>query len=60
MARYRRVAPKPIVVVPTPPPAPAVDLGSLKKDELVGLATAAGVDASGTKAEIQARLEGGR
>lgn len=55
MAKYRRVAKK--VIVATPPP---VDLGSLRKDELVNLATAAGVDASGTKAEIQARLEGGR
>lgn len=40
-------------------PAPPVDLGSLKKDELVQVAEQAGVDATGTKAEILERLEGG-
>jgi hypothetical protein len=40
-------------------PAPALDLSSLKKDELVAQAEAQGVDTSGTKADIIERLEGG-
>ena len=39
--------------------APAPDLSSLKKDELIEAAEAAGLDTSGTKADIIERLEGG-
>ena len=35
----------------------AQDLGKLSKDELIKLAEDKGVDSSGTKAEIMARLE---
>lgn len=38
--------------------APEPDLASLKKDELVEAAESQGVDSSGTKADIIARLEG--
>jgi hypothetical protein len=38
--------------------APAPDLTTLKKDELVEVAEEQGVDTSGTKADIIARLEG--
>jgi hypothetical protein len=71
MARYVRIAPvarpvpKPEPLAKSEPPAkavakpaaPEVDLGSLRKDDLVNLAAAQGVDTSGTKAEIIERLE---
>lgn len=47
---------------PAEAPAPAEDepaLGSLKKDELIALADEQGVDSSGTKADIIARLTDG-
>ena len=46
-------------VLPEPAPEPEPDagkLGKLKKDELVALAEAQGVDADGTKAELVERL----
>jgi hypothetical protein len=49
MATYRRVAPKARVVV-------APDLISLNKSDLVALADKRGVDSSGTKADLVARL----
>lgn len=55
-SRYRAVAPKRVVVAE--PTVEAVDFAALKKDELVAVATKRGVDASGTKAEIVARLNG--
>lgn len=51
MARYRRVLRRPVVVVPEPP------LSELRKDELIARAEKAGLDSSGTKADIIARLE---
>lgn len=60
MARYRRVGKR---IVRTPPPTvapePAQDYGSLLKADLVALAQERGLDSSGTKADIVARLEGG-
>ncbi len=52
---YRSVARrkvKPVVVV-------APDYGSMTKDELVAAAKARGLDSTGTKAEITARLTSG-
>jgi hypothetical protein len=51
MASYRRVAPKPRVVVTSPP-----DLSALLKGDLVALAEQRGLDTSGTKADLVARL----
>lgn len=62
---YRTVARRRAKVVATPkatlrvPVIKAPDLSSLSKAELVTLATERGVDASGTKAEIAARLSDG-
>jgi hypothetical protein len=41
---------------PAPAEAPGEDLSALKKADLVTLATERGVDTSGTKAELVARL----
>lgn len=56
MARYRRVAKRPVVSQPAPS-APKVDLASLRKDDLVNLANELGVETSGTKADLTARIE---
>lgn len=57
MARYRSVPNRRPVVPAQPAPEPAADLSALLKADLVALATKRGVDASGTKADILARLE---
>ena len=49
--------PAPVRKRASEPEAPA--LATLKKDELIELATEKGVDTAGTKADIIERLEGG-
>lgn len=46
-----------IKLVRRPQKAAPADLGSLKKADLVEMAEAQGIDASGTKADIAERLE---
>jgi hypothetical protein len=55
MARYQRVAKRPVVVVT--PPAPSTDYNTLLKADLVSLAEKRGLDTSGTKADLVARLD---
>lgn len=54
---FRRPGTGPALKQNAAPAAPAPDLTSLKKAELVELADERGVDSSGTKAEILERLE---
>lgn len=61
--KLRRVEPRSrparyVAPVAAPEPESETPLDELRKDDLVALAEEAGVDTSGTKADIIARLEG--